>query len=271
MISRVRVVRVLISVASACLAVAVAGGAVGADETVRESSPEARMDALWLHRDTGSAVQELVLVATGAVTTDPQDYEAEWRLARAYFWVAYTQSNRVAKKAMAGKAMEWAERARAQRPNRVEAHYLYAIAIGQYADTIGIVQAVMDGVAGKFEAEARRAYEIDRDYSYGAPGTVLGRYYFMLPWPQRDLELSRRYLEDVVARHPSSLVARCYLAETYYELGQRGKAREQLAYVLTHDPAPGTELDLPPPKVMARETMQRWFPDAVDVGGQASR
>jgi hypothetical protein len=222
----------------------------------------ARMDGLWMHRDAQGAMPDLVSLATNALALDPKSYEVQWRLARAYFWVAYAQSNRVTRKAVAVKAVEWADRARSQRPDRVEGHYFYAIAMGEYAGTIGVMQAVMDGVAGKIESSASRAHQIDRDFDYGGPGTVLGRYYFMLPWPKRDLASSRRYLEEVVARHPRKLIARDYLAETYYELGERDKAREQLTFVLANDVAPGTELDQPPPKAVAQDAMQRWFSDA---------
>jgi tetratricopeptide (TPR) repeat protein len=218
-----------------------------------------RMDALWARRDAHGTCANIVALGTLALAVDPHSYPVEWRMARAYFWVAYTQPSRVSKKALAAKAIEWAERARIEQPDRVEGHYFYAVALGEYASTIGIMQAVVDGVAGKVETAAKRAYAIDRDFSHGAPGTVLGRFYFLLPWPKRDLDKSRAYLEEVVARHPRALLARDYLADTYYEVGERAKAREQLAIVLASDPEPGTELDRPQPKSLAREAMQRWF------------
>lgn len=219
----------------------------------------AGMDALWDRRDSEGASADMVSLGTRALDVDPHSYAVEWRMARVYFWAAYTQPSRVAKKALAAKALEWAERARREQPDSVEGHYFYAVALGEYASTIGIMQAVVDGIAGKVEAAAKRAYTIDRDFSHGAPGTVLGRFYFLLPWPKRDLDKSRQYLEEVVARHPRALLPRDYLAETYYELGERPKAREQLVFVLANDPEPGTELDRPPAKPLAREAMQRWF------------
>jgi tetratricopeptide (TPR) repeat protein len=229
----------------------------------------ARMDAVWKERDRHGAVPDLVTLATLAKAIDAQNYDVEWRLARAYFWVAYTQSNRVVKKAMAGKAIETADHARQLRPNAVEGQYFYAVALGEYASTIGIMQAVVDGVAGKVETAAQRAYAADRDYENGAPGTVLGRFYFMLPWPKRDLKLSRHYLEEVVERHPQALLAHDYLADTYYDLGEHDKARAQLVFVLENDIAPGTELDRPQPKPLARESMQRWFPESLPDGARA--
>ena len=103
--------------------------------------------------------------ATLALAVDPHSYEVQWRMARAYFWVAYTQPSRVAKKALAAKALEWAERAVSEQPDRVEGHYFYAVALGEYASTIGVMQAVVDGVAGKVESAAQRAYAIDRDFT----------------------------------------------------------------------------------------------------------
>jgi hypothetical protein len=223
----------------------------------------ARMDTVWKQRDQHGAMPDLVALAVLAKAIDPQSYDVEWRLARAYFWVAYTQSNRIVKKAMAGKAIETADHARQLRPTGVEGEYFYAVALGEYASTIGIMQAVMDGVAGKVETAAQRAYAADRDFENGAPATVLGRFYFMLPWPKRDLKLSRRYLEEVVERHPRALLARDYLADTYYDLGEHEKARAQLIFVLENDIAPGTELDRPQPKPLAREAIQRWFPESL--------
>lgn len=223
-----------------------------------------RMDALYAERDKHGAIPDCVALGEQCIADDPQNYEIQWRMARAYFWVAYTQPARVSKKALAAKALEWAERARTSAPDRVEGHYFYAVALGEYASTVGIMQAIVDGVAGKVEDEAERAYQIDRDFSHGAPGTVLGRFYFLLPWPKQDLKKSRRYLEEVAARHPRALLAREYLAETYYELDEPESARQQLNFVLTNQPAPGTELDRPDAKQLARESMQRWFADEDD-------
>jgi tetratricopeptide (TPR) repeat protein len=219
----------------------------------------ARMDQLWATRDSSGAMADAVTVGNAEITVDPQNFEVEWRLARAYFWLASTQPNRVSSKALAVKAVEWAERVRDQRPDRVEGHYYAAVAIGEYASTVGIMQAIVDGVAGKVETAALRAHEIDPDYASGAPGVVLGRYYFLLPWPKRDLERSRRYLEEVVRRHPNKLIARQYLAETYYELDEREQARAQLLLVGSTDPAPDTERDLPNPRPLAAAALRKWF------------
>lgn len=233
----------------------------------------AQMDALWDQRDGRDVMPDLVRLGNQGLATVPNHFEIEWRLARAYFWVAYGQSNRVVKKALASKAADWADRARTHRPDRVEGHYFYAVSIGAYADCIGAVEAVMEGIVQRFEAAAIRAYQIDRDYERGAPLVVLGRYYYMLPWPKRDLERSRDYLAEATARHPGALIARVYLAETYYEMDEPERARAELEYTLRNAPVPGSERDRPEPKPLARAALQRWFPESADVpgGGDTAR
>jgi len=239
---------------------ALSATAVGAAAIEAASDPAiARMDELWATRDESAAMQDAVTAGTKLMAANPANFEAEWRLARAYWWLALTQRDRVGRKALSVKAMEWAERARAQRPERVEGHYYMAVSVGEYAATVGVMQALVDGVAGKVESAAMRANEIDPDYAVGAPGIVLGRYYFMLPWPKRDLDRSRGYLETVVNRHPGKLIAHQFLAETYYALGHRDQAHGQLLLVLSTPPAPETERDLPEPKPLAEASLREWF------------
>ena len=93
------------------------------------------------------------------------------------------------------------------------------------------------------------AYERDRDFDRGAPMTVLGRYYYSLPWPKRDLERSRQYLEEVRARHPKVRIARWYLAETYHALADHEKARSEIDFLLTARGSGDHEPDDPTPLV----------------------
>lgn len=239
--------------ALSALAVGAAPGQTTADATI------ARMDELWAVRDDSGGMKEAVDSATQLLAADPTNYEAEWRLARAYWWLAATQPNRVSRKALAVRAMQSAERARTLQPDRVEGHYFMAISVGEYGATVGVMQALVDGVVGKVESAALRAYAIDPDYAVGAPGTVLGRFYFLLPWPKRDLNRSRTYLETVAARYPGKLIAHQFLAETYYALGAREQAHEQLLLVLTTPPDPRTLRDLPAPKPLAEAALQEWF------------
>ena len=223
----------------------------GRDELLR------RIDLLRRQRDAQGAVPDMVTLGTLVLAIDPQSYDAQWRLARAYFWIAYT--NGAGCRANCCRARRWSGRtAPARMPPTASRAYFDTLAIANYATKIGTMTAVSEGVAGKMETSAQRTYEIDPDFFHGAPGTVLGRYYFSLPWPLRDLKRSRQYLETVVSRHPESLLARYYLAENYHESGEDALARIQLEYVLSHDPPADTVLERPAPKPLAQEALRKW-------------
>ncbi len=90
----------------------------------------------------------------------------------------------------------------------------------------------------------------------GAPIVALGRYYYQLPWPLRDLKRSLAYLEEARRSHPGSLFGRLYLAETYHALDRDDEARQELDFVLQVDPAT-TEWD--EPIRLAHEDRTHWF------------
>ncbi|MGH7788453.1 MAG: hypothetical protein ACRERC_16405, partial [Candidatus Binatia bacterium] len=217
-----------------------------------------RMDDLWQRRDQRGALIDQVALGDLALAIEPDNYDATWRVARAYFWVAHLQSSRVWKKAMAGKAAELAQRAMRQQPQRVEGHYVYAVAIAEYAASVGIVQAIVEGMGTKVEQAALASYARDPAFEQGGIIVLLGRYYFVLPWPKRDLERSRRYLEEARARFPQQLVTRCFLAETYHDLDEDDAARAELEFILANPPPPGAPRQEPDPTACARAHMQRW-------------
>jgi hypothetical protein len=236
------------------MALGLAGSAQGDDANIDELV--ARMDRLWVERHRPGAMHDMISLGMVALAIDPGSYAAQWRTSRAAFWVARTQSNRVVKGAMAVRAKDLAERAVTLAPQRAEGHYFSAVALGEYATTTGIVRAVREGLAGKIETAALKAYEIDRDFDDGAPIAVLGRFYFVLPWPKRDLAKSRRFLEELRARHPETLTGRYYLAETYHALGEEDAARRELDFVMR---AANVTDDPDAPQVLAGVALREWF------------
>lgn len=218
----------------------------------------ARMDERWEARASGEAVRELVDIGQRALEIEPRSFEVTWRIARAHWWLANTQENRTLKKALAVKGIEWAERAIEIEPRRVEGHYVHGISIGEYATCVGIGRAILDDVGGKFEDSMHKSYELDRDIDNGGPMIALGRYYYVMPWPIRDYPASRRLLEELKDRHPNALLGRVFLAETYYEIGERDSARVELEYVLSAEPSRGWP-DFPKPKPIAEQRLAEWF------------
>lgn len=237
------------SLAFLSLPAVVRGDDTGIDEMI------SRMDRLWVERERGGTMYDLVTLGVLAQSIDPQSYETQWRTARAAFWVARTQTNRFVKKAWAVRAKDLADRATTMAPARVEGHYFSAVALGEYATTTGIIKAVREGLVGKIESAGLKAYELDRDFDSGAPIAVLGRFYFMLPWPKRDLPRSRTLLEELRDRHPNVLIGRYYLAETLHELGEDPAARQELEFVIAHAASDDPEA----PDALAKSALRDWY------------
>jgi len=246
-------VRELLPVAFALVPLA----AVAAEMAV--SSDVRRMDELWAARATPGPMEELIALGEKRLREEPVSYDALWRIARAWWWIGHSTENLEVRKRSCSKAMEVAERAIALRPRGVEAQLAHGFAVGDYATSIGALRAVADGVASRFERAMLAVYEIDRDHDHGSAMVALGRYCWRLPWPLRDLERSRRYLEEARERHPRNLTGRLYLAETYRDLGDDEKARAELEYVASREPLPERAPQDAPARGEATRRLAEWF------------
>jgi hypothetical protein len=240
------------SLMSLCLALSILPAAA-AEST---SSVVDQMDSLWDRRPDGESLRRLIEIGEQA-TGERAEFEVAWRISRACVYLGETQENRTLRKALAVKGMEWARKAMEMKPERVEGHYFYGSTVGQYGATVGMASAVAQGIAGKFEESMNKSYEIDRDYDDGGSMIALGRFFYVLPWPKHDLKRSRLLLEEAKQRHPKRLLARLYLADTYYDLGKKTKARQELRHILESD-IPPDERPMPFHE-LARQRLQEWF------------
>lgn len=220
-------------VAIAILVLRGTGVAASAEIVPVGASAVRTLDDLYQRRGQANVLDELIAAAQQQLKSDPTNYDVTWRLARAWSWRGYTIADRVERRVSAENALAFGRQAMALAPNRVEGYFTYAIASGVYANAIGVAQAFVRRVGPDFERTMTRAYELDKHFDDGSPMVALGRYYYELPWPLRDLEQSARLLEEATASHPHSTRGHMYLAETYYALNRRREARRELDAVLS--------------------------------------
>jgi tetratricopeptide (TPR) repeat protein len=219
----------------------------------------ATMDALWAQRANPERVHELIRIGTESLAQDGDNYAITWRVGLAYWWMGHTGKDGAARAAACSEGMRYGEAAVHRAPDAIEGRFVYALTLGEYGASIGVVQAVMEGIGQRYERAALDAYALDPDYDNGTTIIGLGRYYYLLPWPLRNLNKSRRYLEEARDRHPRALWGRVYLAQTYYELGQQRAARAELRAVLSLDPMPGKQPEDTPAKAAAMEQLAAWY------------
>jgi hypothetical protein len=236
-----------------CAATAATDKRDGLDTVIQE------LDRLWAERAGSEAVERAVTLGVRSVEEHPSSYDLAWRLARVYWRKGDLATDKSQRRETYATARRYAEAAVKLDPERVEGHCYYALTTGDYGGTLGLVGGATERIGSTFEREIKRAYDINRDFDNGSPMLALGRYYFELPWPLRDLNKSRRYLEELKQRHPDVLLGRLYLADTDHALGDDAAARQELQYVLGHDPVPGRAVEEHDVKSDAEQRMRERF------------
>jgi tetratricopeptide (TPR) repeat protein len=214
----------------------------------------ARLDALHLKRDDRAALAEARRLADGAVAAAPGDYAVLWRAARVRFTESDVPSRSDEERSRLGKeAYELAERAIAANPNAVEGHYWAALSIGSYAQGMGILRALANGIESKFKQPLERATAIDVRYDHGSIPVVWAAYYLELPWPKRDRGKAAAELERALQINPANLRARLYQARIAADEGHAAQASALLAAIAS---APGDKYDPPEERRVKMEAAQ---------------
>jgi len=192
----------------------------------------ARLDALHLRRDDQGALAEARRVADAAVAASPTDYAVLWRAARERFSESDVPSRPDDERSRLGKeAYDLAERAIAANPNGVEGHYWAALGIGSYAQGMGVLRALANGIEGKFTRPLARATALDVRYDHGSIPVVWAAYYLELPWPRRDRAKAAAELERALKINPANVRARLYQARIAADEDHPAAARALLAAI----------------------------------------
>lgn len=220
-----------------------AGDAVKVGETGDKKEPPdegARLlmlsDSAWKSRQKKGYDVKSFNAAEKALKAGADEFEAQWRIARAAFWVAEWTGSEDEKEKYGLKGWKAGNRAAELKPGRVEGWFWGVVSLGQYSIAVGILKAFFKGLAGDFQEMAEKAIKLDRSYSYGGPSRAYGRYWFKLPAIKRDLERSEKLLLESIKIYPKKLRTHFYLAETYLLDDERDKAKKSLETCLKLDP-----------------------------------
>ncbi len=191
-----------------------------------------------------------LLVATGcrsirAVRTTeaiPLDFKGRIALARMQADAA-ERGPAAARIAAAKIGIAAATAARTDNPDRVEAHYWYAINVGLLADadrSYGL-QAVSE-----MQQALQRAIELDEKFDEAGPLRVMGLLLLRTPGPPLSIGSPRkglRLLQRAVELSPEYPENYLHLAEAFHETGKVDEARAALHKVLAAAPWTGREAE----------------------------
>jgi tetratricopeptide (TPR) repeat protein len=197
----------------------------------------ARADAAWPTRDEPAVIDRVRSDLEAAERTAPDDYGVLWRLARLYFWISDDPNFPDDQKSKLGKtAWEYGDRATAVNPKGVEGWFYAAGGMGNYSLGIGVINALRQGIEGKFRERLSKAESIEPGYNAGGIFNAWGRFYYKLPWPKYDSHKSEANLLKAIKMNPDNVRARVYLAELYLKEDHPREARKLLEQAVSREP-----------------------------------
>jgi hypothetical protein len=190
----------------------------------------------------------------GILNDAPDDYEALWRAARAHFFLG--QESRAGYEARAAYLSGIAAGRRAVRvfENRVEGHFWLGVNLALLAQLEKPFSAFQHALSAR--RELKRAVRIDSSYHGAGPLRVLARLESKLPrilggGPLR----ARARFEEALRLAPSNTVTRLYFAELLLESGDAGRARAELAAIISTPFDPAWAFEIKRDQKRAREIL----------------
>lgn len=215
------------------------------------AEPLSLLDWLYQRRDDPGTFAEAHRLAAAAVAAAPSSYEALWRAARETFSETDQPNRSADERSRLGKAAyDLAERAIAANSSGVAGHYWATLGIGRYAESMGVMRALANGIEGKFLRPLERATALDVRYDHGNIPVVWAAYYLELPWPKRDRAKAAAQLRQALEINPANLRARLYQARLALAEDHPAEARALLDRIAA---APIGRYDAPEERAVKKE------------------
>ena len=143
------------------------------------------------------------------------------------------------------EAYDLAERAIAVNPNDVAGHYWAALGIGSYAEGMGALRALANGIEGKFRRPLERATALDVTYDHGNVPVIWAAYHLELPWPTAATAPSRPEETEAGSHRDQSGESSGAPLSGPHRRPMRGRRAEACCRSPSRDPQPRTSTDQP--------------------------
>jgi tetratricopeptide (TPR) repeat protein len=200
-----------------------------------QSPPKEDADRLYAGRTDLASARRAAELWTAALTRNPKDFDAAWKLARADYWLGGHAPGKE-RVAVLEDGVARGRAAAGLEPNRPEGHFWMAAnmgALGQSSSRAGL------RYRSAIKEELETVLRIDRAFLQGSADRALGRWYAKVP---RLLGGSKKnaeaHLRESLKYNPRSTASHFFLAELMLDDGRRRDARGELQQVIDapHDP-----------------------------------
>lgn len=234
MVSRIRPTAIC-AATLALISAALSEGPARADAT---ADLIRRGDQLYARRFSDKVTWEAIGFYRQARSLQPQSYEASWKLARAFFWLADSTDDKEKDRALGGEGYQHAQHAVRLQPSGVEGHFYSAMCLGEHAKSMSVVKALRSSARSKILAALDAVLRIDRRFDGCGADRAYGVYYHRLPWPLRDVQKALGHLQRAAACDGGRPRTRFYLAQVLLAEKRRDEARQQIQLCLQVAPTP---------------------------------
>jgi len=187
----------------------------------------AKLDALDDEKTIDNYKQSIE-ICQQALKENPNDFEMNWRCARSFRWFGEL-SKREGKDGWKDvcaeygkKGMGYAEKAMTLEPEKPNGYYWYALNVGIYSDGVSILTALKEGLKDKTQSSFEKTYQLDKMHEEAGSILGLGRFWYVLPWPLNNKELSERYYREYQKTEHFGVASEdgpIYVAELLIDLG----------------------------------------------------
>ncbi|MFH2065957.1 MAG: hypothetical protein ABIK15_12225 [Pseudomonadota bacterium] len=196
-----------------------------------------KLDALDDEKTIDNYKQSIEICLQG-LKDNPNDFQMMWRCARSHRWFGEL-SKREGKDGWKDicaeygkKGMEYAQKAIDLAPEKPNGYYWYAVSVGIYSDGVSILTALKEGLKNKTQSSFEKTYELDKMHEQAGAILGLGRFWYVLPWPLNDKELSEKYYREYQGTEHFGVATEdgpIYVAELLIDLGgEKNKAEAKV-------------------------------------------
>jgi hypothetical protein len=209
----------------------------------------ARADELYTGRAAIDRVRDSVELLRAL--EEPNDYEVQWRLSRAHFFLGQETGEVEEKRAQHRWGETAGRRAIHAEPDRVEGQFWSGVNLALQAPLVTPWRSAALALHAK--RNLARAIAIDPAYHGAGPHRVMGRLLHLMPQLLGGgRERARKHFERAVTLDPSNTVTRIYFAELLRDLGDAAGARVQLRAVIDTEPNPRWGFEIARDQAIAR-------------------
>jgi tetratricopeptide (TPR) repeat protein len=194
-------------------------------------------DALYTDRENLASARHAASIWEARLKEDPRDFDAAWKLARAYYWLG-GRGLLAERRRDLERGVTAGEQAILVEKDRPEGYFWKAANMGALAESFGLRQGIKYRGAIKEALEA--VLRIDPAFQQGSADRALGRWYHKVPGLFGGSESkAEAHLRKSLTYNPNSHASRFFLAETLFELDRDAEAIEELKKVIAApiDPA----------------------------------